>query len=264
MEDRPQFLADRRFGGYKRDRMRLLLLKDSSMYCQRQPDRARKKTESAKPAPRPLRPYPSPHGGRRPSDYDLESRTWEIVISGELIDKEGQLHEKLMELPRNSRGTIFFDSSGGSAYVGLALASLMRLRGLKAIGIVAGECSSAAIMPLAACVERYVTPHTSLLFHPIRWQSEEQVRLEEAAEWARHFSIMEADHDALIARLFGCSQELIKRWNNPGRFVSGHEFVEAGLARMIDLFSGDVWTQISRLRSSHESSSIRHGRSFES
>jgi len=212
------------------------------------PYRARKKTEAPKPASRPLRPYLPPHGGRRPSDYNLESRQWEIVISGELVDKEGQLHEKLMDLPRNSRGTIFFDSSGGSAYVGLALASLMRLRGLKAVGVVAGECSSAAIMPLAACVERYVTPHTSLLFHPIRWQSDEQVRLEEAAEWARHFHVMEADHDALIARLFGCAEDIIKRWNNPGRFVSGEEFVAAGLAKMIDLFSGDAWTQIARHR----------------
>ncbi len=210
--------------------------------------RARQKPDS-KPVPRPLRPESAPQGGRRPSDYNLQARDWEIVISGELVDKDGQLHEKLMDLPRNSRGTIFFDSSGGSAYVGLALASLMRLRGLKAVGIVAGECSSAALMPFAACVERYVTPHTSMLFHPIRWQSDEQVRLEEAAEWARHFRVMEADHDALMTKLFGCQMEIIKAWNNPGRFVSGEELVSAGLAKMIDLFSGDVWSQIQRHRS---------------
>ncbi len=214
----------------------------------RAPQQARKKPEP-KPGPRPLRPYPGPQGGRRPSDFDLESRQWEIVISGDLVDKDGQLHEKLMDLPRNSRGTIFFDSCGGSAYVGLALASLIRLRGLKAIGVVAGECSSAALMPFAACIERYVTRHASLLFHPIRWQSEEQVRLEEAAEWARHFRVMEADHDALMARLFNCSPEIIQTWSNPGRFVSGEELVAAGLAKLIDLFSGDVWTQIARLRS---------------
>jgi len=212
------------------------------------PRRARKKAES-KPAARPLRPYLAPEGGRRPSDYNLQARDWEIVISGELVDKDGQLHEKLMDLPRNSRGTIFFDSSGGSAYVGLALASLIRLRGLKAVGVVAGECSSAALMPFAACVERYVTPHTSMLFHPIRWQSDEQVRLDEAAEWARHFRVMDADHDALMTKLFGCNVEILQAWNNPGRFVSGEELVSAGLAKMIDLFSGDAWTQISRHRS---------------
>jgi ATP-dependent Clp protease protease subunit len=210
------------------------------------PGRGRKKTDLKSPF-RPLRPGPAPTGGRRPSDYDFEAHTWEIVISGELVDKDGQLHEKLLEVPRGSRGTIFFDSSGGSAYVGLALASLIRLRGLKAVGIVAGECSSAALMPLAACAERYVTPHTSLLFHPIRWQSDEQVKLEEAAEWARHFRVMEADHDELMTRLFGGAAESIRRWNNPGRFVTGQEMVDAGLARMIDLFSGDAWSQIARL-----------------
>ena len=222
------------------------------MSRRRSPLKARKKVEASKPEPRPLRPYPAPGIGRRPSDFDLETRDWEIVISGELSDKDGELHQKLLDLPRNSRGTIFFDSCGGSAFMGLALATLIRLRGLKATAVVAGECSSAALMPFAACATRYVTPHSTLLFHPIRWQSDEQVRLEEAAEWARHFRIMEADHDGLIARLFGCTDEAsidtIRRWNNPGKFVSGEELVAAGLAKLITLFDGDVWSQIKRLK----------------
>lgn len=205
---------------------------------------ARKKAVVSKPGPRPLRPYPGPEGGSQPSGFDLESRDWEIVVSGELTDKEGDLHQRLLDLPRNSRGTIFFDSCGGSAFIGLALASLIRLRGLKATAVVAGECSSAALMPFAACVDRYVTPHSTLLFHPIRWQSEEQVRLDEAAEWARHFRIMESDHDTLISQLFGCADEIIRKWNNPGRFVSGEELVAAGLARLVTLFDGDVWSQM--------------------
>ncbi|OYW12953.1 MAG: hypothetical protein B7Z55_17660 [Planctomycetales bacterium 12-60-4] len=172
-----------------------------------------------------------------------------MVIAGELSDKQGELHDRLLELPRNSRGIIFFDSCGGSAFIGLALASLIRLRGLQATGVVAGECSSAALMPFGACVERYVTPHSTLLFHMMRWQSEEQVRLEEAAEWARHFRVMEADQDQLIARLFGCDAALLASWHRPGRFVSGAEMVEAGLAKMVDLFSGDVWKQIAKHRS---------------
>ena len=144
---------------------------------------------------------------------------------------------------------IYFDSCGGSAYVGLALATLIRLRGLKATGVVVGECSSAALLPFAACEGRYVTPLSTLLFHPIRWQSEEQVRFEEAAEWARHFQLMEADHDRLIARLFGCSPELIHRWNHPGRFVSGEEIAKEGLAQMLDLCAGNVWRQISESQS---------------
>ena len=208
---------------------------------------ARKKTKASEPEPRPLRPYPAPGGGRRPSDFNLEARDWEIVLSGELTDKEGELHQRVLDVPRNSRGTIFFDSCGGSAFVGLALASLIRLRGLKATAVVSGECSSAALMPFAACIDRYVTPHSTLLFHPIRWQSEEQVRLDEAAEWARHFRTMEADHDALLARLFGCADETIQKWNNPGKFVSGEELAAAGLAKLVTLFDGDVWSQMKRV-----------------
>lgn len=200
-----------------------------------------------KPSPfRALNPYPAPGWGSLPS---APVEGWEIVLSGELSDKQGELHSQLVELPRNSRGTIFFDSCGGSAFIGLALTALIRLRGLQAIGVVAGECSSAALMPFAACVERYVTPHSTLLFHMMRWQSEEQVRLDEAVEWARHFRVLEADQDQLLARLFNCDPEILARWNRPGRFVSGTEVVEAGLAQMVDLFSGDVWKQISLQKS---------------
>ncbi len=203
-------------------------------------DRRRKPDQ--KPVPQLLRPDPGP--GVCPTFDSPNSRQWEIVIRGALEDDEVGLHEKLVELPRGSRGLIYFDSCGGSAFVGLALASLIRLRGLKATGVVVGECSSAALMPFAACAQRYVTPHSTLLFHPIRWHSEENVKLDEAAEWARHFRVMETDLDQLIARLFGCPVEMIRSWNNPGRFVSGEELVAAGLARILDLFAGNVWQQI--------------------
>lgn len=180
----------------------------------------------------------------RPAEPKEREEDWEIVLNGELDEKSQDLAQRLMELPRRSRGTIFFDSCGGSAFVGLALASLIRLRGLKADGVVAGECSSAALLPFAACERRFVTPHSTLLFHPLRWQSEESVRLEEAAEWARHFQILENDMDALLVRFLGCPAETITRWTRPGRFVSGQELVEAGIARTVTLFDGDLWAQI--------------------
>lgn len=168
------------------------------------------------------------------------------MICGELSDKELELTERLVSVPPRSRGTIYFDSCGGSAYVGLALAALIRLRGLDPLAVVTGECSSAAILPFAACRRRCVTPHSTLLFHPIRWQSEEDVRLEEAAEWARHFQLLEQDLDQLLATLFECDLSRLRAWTHPGRFVSGRELAEAGLAQMVDLFAGDVWKQTAR------------------
>lgn len=196
------------------------------------------------PRSRPIRPYPAtalPKCPRGPG----ANEPWEFAICGDLTDKQNDLVSRLVEVPPKSKGTIFFDSGGGSAYVGLALASVIRLRGLNAIGVVAGECSSAAILPFAACTQRFVTAHSTLLFHPVRWQSEENVRLEEASEWARHFHVMEQDLDKLLAKFFGCPVELLTSWTRPGRFITGQELVEAGLARMVDLFAGDVWSQIS-------------------
>lgn len=190
---------------------------------------------------RPFRLGPSPLSHR--PGHEPPRDGWEIVLSGELTDKQGELHQKLVDVPRCSSGVIYFDSCGGSAYIGLALATLVRLRGLKAKAVVVGECSSAALLPFAACPTRFVTPHSSLLFHPIRWQSEEQVRVDEAAEWARHFKRLESDQDSLLARLFGCSEDLIREWTHPGKFVSGEEIVAAGLAQMVDLFSGPHWSQ---------------------
>src|SRR5262245_56806873 len=172
---------------------------------------------------------------------------WEIVIAGDLTDKHNDLLERLVEVRPRSRGTIYFDSCGGSAYVGISLAGLIRLRGLRARGVVLGECSSAALLPFAACPERFVTPQSYLYFHPVRWSSEENVRIEEAAEWTRHFGVLEDEMDRLLARLLDFPLETILAWTRPGRFLSGSVLAAAGLATLVDLFSGDLRRQISRM-----------------
>jgi ATP-dependent protease ClpP protease subunit len=177
-------------------------------------------------------------------DRDDAPVPWEVAIAGDLTDKQNDLLDRLLELPYGSRGTIYFDSCGGSAYVGISLAGIIRLRGLRAKGVVLGECSSAALLPFAACTERFVTPHSYLFFHPVRWSSEENVRIEEAAEWTRHFGVLEDEMDRLLAKLFDMPLETINAWTRPGRFLSGAEMAQAGLARMVDLFSGDLKSQI--------------------
>ena len=109
-----------------------------------------------------------------------------------------------------------------------------------------GECSSAALLPFAACPERFVTPQSYLFFHPVRWSSEENVKLEEAAEWTRHFGILEDEMDRLLAKLFDMPLETILGWTRPGRFFSGTELAAAGLAQLVDLFSGDLREQVKK------------------
>lgn len=190
-------------------------------------------------------------GGYPPTAAGRPARTsepeWEICLAGDLSDKQSSLMESFTDLPRRSRGTVYMDSCGGSVYCGLSLAALIRLRGLRATAVALGECSSAALLPFAACARRFVTPHTTLLFHPMRWNSGIDIQLEEAAEWTRHFEYLEKDLDRLLVDLFDCDEDVIRKWTRPGRFVSGPEIVEAGLAQSLSLFRGDLWQQLQQL-----------------
>jgi len=159
----------------------------------------------------------------------------EIALVGDLTDNEVELTDKLLSVEPGGQCTMFIDSPGGSPYCAMSLMTLILVRGLKVTGIVTGECSSAALWPFAACQRRLVTPYSVLLFHPMKWQSEEHVGLAEAAEWARHFGNLEQDMDSLLADLFGVPQEDMEKWIKPGRYVSGPELADAGLAEVIDL-----------------------------
>jgi ATP-dependent Clp protease protease subunit len=159
----------------------------------------------------------------------------ELAIVGDLTDSEADLTDRLLGIEPGGECTIYFDSPGGSPYCAVSLMTLIKLRRLKATGIVTGECSSATLWPFAACQRRIVTPFSVMLFHPMRWQSEENVGLAEASEWARHFGQLEQDMDMLLAQLFGVSADLMRKWIMPGRYVSGRELAEAGMAELVEL-----------------------------
>jgi len=161
----------------------------------------------------------------------------EIAVVGELSEHEADLCDKLLSVPPGGECILYFDSPGGSSYTAISLLTLIAMRDLHATGIVTGECSSAALWPLAACRRRVVTPYSVLMFHPMRWQSEEGVRLPEAAEWARHFGQLEQEMDELLAIFLGLPVAKLEIWMKPGRYVTGREFAEAGLAELIDLNS---------------------------
>lgn len=162
----------------------------------------------------------------------------EIALVGDLTDNEVDITSKLLDVPRGGSCVLYIDSPGGSPYSGMALMAIIKLRGLQATGIVTGECSSSALWPFAACSERLVTPFSVLLFHPLKWQSEEHVGLAEAAEWARHFGNLETEMDELLAEMFDVPLAQLAGWLTPGRYVSGRELAEAGMAEVVDLSSG--------------------------
>jgi ATP-dependent protease ClpP protease subunit len=159
----------------------------------------------------------------------------EIAVVGDLSEQETDICKELLGVPPGGQCTLYFDSPGGSAYTAISLLSLIAMRELRATGIVTGECSSAALWPLAACRRRIVTPFSVMLFHPLKWQSEEHIGLAEAAEWARHFAELETEMDRLLGHFFGVSDQQIAAWMAPGRYVTGREFAAAGLAELVDL-----------------------------
>jgi len=159
----------------------------------------------------------------------------EIVIAGEFGEDCGEIYEKLISVPPGGECHIYFDSPGGNSYSATGLVSIMKLRNLRATGIVVGECSSAALWPFAACQRRLVTRHSVLLFHPMRWQSEENIQVIEASEWVRHYAYLSTEMDRLLAELFGVAESKIQEWTHPGRFVTGPELAAAGMAELIEL-----------------------------
>ena len=159
----------------------------------------------------------------------------ELAMVGDLSNVAGELTNKLLEVPPRGECLLYIDSPGGSPYAGMSLMNIIRLRGLRATGVVSGECSSAALWPFAACERRVVTPCSVLLFHPMKWHSEENVGLAEAAEWARHFGQLEGEMDDLLADLFQMPSKLLGEWTRPGRYVSGRELAQAGLAELVEL-----------------------------
>ncbi len=168
-------------------------------------------------------------------DQRTQDSPSEIALVGDLTDSEAELTDKLLSVEPGGACTMYIDSPGGSPYCAMSLMSLIRLRGLQVTGVVTGECSSAALWPFAACVRRLVTPYSVLLFHPMKWQSEEHVGLAEAAEWARHFGFLETEMDRLLAEMLNIPYEAMHAWIHPGRYVTGSEVAAFGAAELIEL-----------------------------
>ncbi len=159
----------------------------------------------------------------------------EIAVVGELGDSEPDVTEKLLDVPIGGECTLYFDCPGGSVYSAVSLMTILKFRQIEATALVSGECSSAALWPFAACRRRIVTPFSYFLFHPMRWQSEENVQMPEAAEWARHFGRLEDGMNQLLADFLAVPHEKIREWMYPGRYVAGMELVDLGVAELFQL-----------------------------
>ena len=160
----------------------------------------------------------------------------EFALIGDVDDWESDLIKDLLELKPGSECAFHIDSAGGSVYGALAVLSLMRLRKLKVSSYVLGECSSATVLIFAASQKRFVTRYSTMLFHKMRWESDKRVDSIEARHWAAHFQELESDLLDLEVKLLGnVSKQHVRTWINEGRFLTGKQVAEAGLAELIEL-----------------------------
>ncbi len=162
-------------------------------------------------------------------------RTTDLAVIGDVDDWEEDVVKSLLDVPAGGECVFYIDSAGGSVYGALAVVTLMRHRKIEGTAIVVGECSSAALLLFAACRRRVVTPHSTLLFHKMRWQSDKRVASDEAFLWAKHFEEMEKDIDDLQARLFGSADSEVRAWTAAGHYVGGRQVAAAGLAELMEL-----------------------------
>lgn len=160
----------------------------------------------------------------------------EFALIGDVDDFEAELIKDLLELKPGSECAFHIDSAGGSVYGAMAVLSLMRLRKLKVSSYVLGECSSATVLIFAASQKRYVTPYSTLLFHRMRWESDKRVDSAEARHWASHFQQLEEELLDLEEKLLShVTKQHIRNWISEGRFLTGRQVAEAGLAELIEL-----------------------------
>jgi ATP-dependent protease ClpP protease subunit len=159
----------------------------------------------------------------------------EIAVVGEVDEWVKDVVEALLEVPPGGACTLYIDSMGGSVYGALAVTVLLRQRRIDATALVLGECSSASLLLFAACQRRLVSRYSTHLFHRMRWQSEKRCDSVEAAQWAKHFDLVEKSTDELMLRLFGKQEKLLKHWIAEGRFVTGQEIADAGLAELVEI-----------------------------
>jgi ATP-dependent protease ClpP protease subunit len=158
----------------------------------------------------------------------------EIAIVGDLDECEGDVVSRILELGDGDDCTIFIDCGGGRVYSALAIMSLILLKDLRAKAVVLGACSSAALLILAACRQRIAMPYSVFQFHPVRWESGENVEKIEANEWARHFAWLEQQCDEILAQLLGIDLAQIETWSRGSRYLTGRELAEAGLVQIVD------------------------------
>lgn len=171
------------------------------------------------------------------------SRTAEpktITLLDEVEKCEKEIVESLLGVPDKKSVRFLINSGGGSVYASLAIATVLKMKQLQSEAVVLADCSSSALMIFATCQTRRIAPHASMLFHPMRWSSDDQARLPGAKSWAAEFTRVAGVYEDWLVTHLGLPRRLLKTWIREERYVLAHELVELGVASFLEYPAGNI------------------------
>jgi ATP-dependent protease ClpP protease subunit len=157
-----------------------------------------------------------------------------VTLLDEIEKCEKEVVDSLTALPDKKTVRFLINSGGGSVYASLAIATVMKLKQLHGEAIVLADCSSSALLIFATCQTRKIAPHASLLFHRLRWSSEDQARLSGAKSWAAEFTRVAGVYEDWLVSHLGLPRRTIKTWIREERYVLADELIELGVAEPLE------------------------------
>lgn len=108
-----------------------------------------------------------------PTQADAGRADADLMILGPIGRNMGEASQKILDVTNKGKKevNIIIDSPGGSVYAGWFF--IRNMQKIQAVGVtincyVDGMAASMAYQILAFCNNRYATPHSMLLWHPVR------------------------------------------------------------------------------------------------
>ena len=156
----------------------------------------------------------------------------DILLTGEIDERANKIVHALLKIPEDDEFTIYINSPGGSLMGAISIASTIQYRRLKGTVVVTGECSSAALLPFAACQDRFISPCSLFLWHQTQHEPSgmESTRL---LPWAERAKSHDIATNTMLAEMLDIPRELISDWEKQSRYFSAKEMTKAGLAELI-------------------------------
>jgi len=153
-----------------------------------------------------------------------------VTILDDVEKCEKDVIESLLAIPDGRSVRVIINSGGGSVYASLAIATVIKMKQLRAEAVVLADCSSSALLIFAACETRRVAPHASFLFHPMKWSSEDAARLAGAVAWSSEFSRVNQISENWMIENLPINRRTLRKWVRDERYVEAIEIIELGLA----------------------------------